>query len=390
MTTTRRGGHRRALPFVSLLAASLSIVCPARADSPMVRITTDTDGPTTRLVLTSSQAVEATVRASRGKIEIVYAEPVVVRPAEGRIDDEILSGWSLQGDRTIVLRTGPAYDSHEVFHLKNPTRLVLDLEGNRPGRGATSRGRGAPAPPSFVVVIDPGHGGAETGAVGPSGLEEKNVVLDLARRLKAALQEDGSTAVVLTRDEDRLVPLDERTAIANHNRADLFLSIHMNAARGRRAVGAETFFLAPEATDDETRTLAALENRAYEAPDAASTKAPETGAGIELILWDLAQNRYLDQSGRLAESVQAEMNGLAGTRDRGVRQAPFRVLMGATMPAVLVEAGLISNPEEESRFKSDEHKDKVVLALKRAVEQFRRVVAQADAPGGPPTAEIGR
>jgi N-acetylmuramoyl-L-alanine amidase len=225
-----------------------------------------------------------------------------------------------------------------------------------------------PAKTLPVIVLDPGHGGVETGATGPSGLQEKALTLDLAQRLKSRLERQGAT-VVLTRDDDRILPLDDRTAIANHNRAMLFISIHLNASKRKAAVGAETYFLSTGATDDEARTLAGLENKAYESPGSDGQAQPKSPPdhGLELILWDLAQNSFLAESSRLAEAVQAELNTATGVRDRGVRQAPFRVLMGATMPAVLIEAGFISNPEEEARFKDDAYKDKVVDAIARAV-----------------------
>jgi N-acetylmuramoyl-L-alanine amidase len=202
-------------------------------------------------------------------------------------------------------------------------------------------------------------------------LREKDLTLDLARRVKALLERQGAT-VVLTRDDDRVLPLDDRTAIANHNRAVLFLSIHLNASKRKTAFGAETYFLSTDATDAEARTLAAMENKAYEAPDASAgtAKAATPDRGLELILWDLAQNSYLAESSKLAEKIQNELNALTGVRDRGVRQAPFRVLMGATMPAVLVETGFISNPEEEARFKDAGYKDKVAEAIARAVSSI--------------------
>jgi len=177
--------------------------------------------------------------------------------------------------------------------------------------------------------------------------------------------------VVLTRDDDRVLPLDDRTAIANQNRADLFLSLHLNASKRKSAVGAETYFLSPSATDADAKSLAAAENASRGTADAAS--APS--AGLDLILWDLAQNSHLAESSKLAEAVQRSLNGLTGIKDRGVRQAPFRVLMGATMPAILVESGFISNPDEESRLKDDAYKDKVAHAIAQAVSEFRQQLA---------------
>jgi N-acetylmuramoyl-L-alanine amidase len=325
------------------------------------------------MVLTASRPVTASVRPAEGNIEIVYSEPVEVKPPQGRGDDGILDRWSVRGIRTVVVETGPGFRRLESFHLKNPSRLVLDLEGERSARSASSRGRPAAIKPEFVVVIDPGHGGAEVGAVGPTGLEEKEVALDLARRLKGAIQTDPTVGVVLTRDEDRVVSLDERTSVANHNRADLFLSIHLNASRGRRAAGSETYYLSDDATDDDARTVAALENRAYQPVQPFRNEQGEYEPGLERILWDLAQNQHLARSARLAESVQSELDALAGTKNRGVRQAPFRVLQGATMPAILVEVGFLSNPEEEGRLRTDEYRDRIVEAIARAIAGFRRV-----------------
>jgi N-acetylmuramoyl-L-alanine amidase len=211
--------------------------------------------------------------------------------------------------------------------------------------------------------------------VGPGGLQEKDVTLDLARRLQAVLQRsDAGLAVVLTRDEDRQVARDERTSIANQNRAELFVSLHLNSSVAKGASGAETYFLSAEATDDEARTLAGVENEAARRGELAAEPAASAG-NLDLILWDLAQNQYLADSARLAQAVQRELNELAGTRDRGVRQAPFTVLMGATMPAILVELGFVSNPAEEARLKDDAYRNRIVEALARAVQSYRQQVA---------------
>ncbi len=370
------------LVLVAVVGIGLGVGTPLVAAAPAtpIRVTFDAEGPSTRIVLTAPKSISAVVTPSRGRLEIVYSEPVSVDPPAGRTDDAILTKWSVRGDRTVVLETGPGFRRFDTFNLKNPTRLVIDLEGERPARGTVSRGAHEEQRPDFVVVIDPGHGGVETGAVGPSGVQEKELTLDIARRLKSALQTDPAVGVVLTRDEDRLVPLDERTSIANHNRADLFLSIHLNAARGRRAVGAETYYLSTDATDDDARTVAALENRAYDPVRGYRNAEGESDPGLALVLWDLAQNQYLAQSSRLAESIQAALDTLAGTKNRGVRQAPFRVLMGATMPAVLVEVGFVSNPAEEALLKTDAHKDKIVEAIAGAIKQFRSRAATIDGP----------
>ena len=336
------------------------------ADPVPVKIATDTSGASTRVVLTFAKKVTCTAAQDGGKIKVGCSGAIAPEPASGKLDDAILESFGMDGDRGLVLVTGRGFTRLDTFELKNPTRLVLDLSGTRSGK--TTAHAATPAKALPVIVIDPGHGGVETGAIGPSGLQEKDLTLDLARRLKSLLERQGTT-VVLTRDDDRVLPLDDRTAIANHNRAMLFISIHLNASKRKSAVGAETYFLATAATDAEARTLAGLENKAYEPPGTNDAGTPEVprDRGLELILWDLAQNSFLAESSKLAESVQTELNTMTGVRDRGVRQAPFRVLMGATMPAILVEAGFISNPEEEARFKDDAYKEKIAEAIARAV-----------------------
>ncbi len=353
--------------ILRLLVFTLAIGTIALAADPIaVKVTTDTSGASTRVVLTFAKKVACDVVEDPGHVKIACDAAIVASPGNGTLDDAILKSFGAEGDRTIVLSTGRGYRSVDTFDLKNPPRLVIDLQGVRSTKAVPAPAAQKSLP---VIVLDPGHGGVEVGAVGPTGLQEKDLTLDLARRLKVLLERQGAT-VVLTRDEDRVLPLDDRTAIANHNRAILFISIHLNASKRKSAVGAETYFLATAATDAEARTLAGLENKAYEPPDAAppvATPATAPDHGLELILWDLAQNSFLAESSRLAEAIQKELNTATGVRDRGVRQAPFRVLMGATMPAILIEAGFISNPEEEARFKDDAYKDKVVEAIARAV-----------------------
>ena len=360
----------RRLPLA--LAATIAVTAASAADPVAIKIAADASGSSTRVVITFDKPMECIASETAGKLRIACPEPIAPDPATRSLDDPILSGWSPDGERALVLSLGAGYRRSDTFELANPTRLVLDLQGDREGR---ARGPAVPATALPVIVLDPGHGGVETGAIGPSGLEEKDVTLDLARRLKPLLERHGVT-VVFTRDEDRVMPLDDRTAIANQNRAELFVSIHVNASKRKSAVGAETYFLSVDATDAEARTLAALENKAYAPPESqAGGSTPASGGpdrGLELILWDLAQNSYLAESSRLAELVQREMNTLTGTRDRGVRQAPFRVLMGATMPAILVEAAFISNPSEESRLTDAAAKDKIAEAIARAIVEYRR------------------
>jgi len=377
------------LIMATLLLPAVATVVGAQ-EVPTVNVTSDSSGPSTRLILTLSRPVVSVVATVDDRLEIVYAQPVRVVPSEKDLNDQILLGWTVRGDRTLVLQTGTGYTGYESFELRNPPRTVLDLQGNRAVTGTSASARKRAATAQTVIVLDPGHGGVENGAIGPGGLREKDVALDLAIRLRAVLQQGSDVTIVLTRDEDRHVDLDERTAIANYNKADLFVSIHLNASRRTGARGAETYFLSAEATDDEARILAGLENGIPGSRNGEARRSGNEPEGLDLILWDLAQNQYLAESSALAESVQRQMNALAGTRDRGVRQAPFRVLMGATMPAILVEVGFISNPDEERQLSQLGYRNRVVEALARAVREFVRGLATYTEPGEREPARIDR
>jgi N-acetylmuramoyl-L-alanine amidase len=361
------------LPTCLAFAASA-----ANAQPPIISVSVDSSADSTRLVFTHSRRVGYVVETARRDVRIRYTEPVEIRPSNAHFEDPILKRYRMRDDRTLVLDTGSAFDRYETFELRNPFRLVVDLKVAP--RASGGRGRRRPGPvASTIIVLDPGHGGVEQGAVGPTGLMEKDITLTLARRLKRELERGNrSISVVLTRDEDRLVGLDERTAIANHNRAELFLSIHVNASSRAQAGGAETYYLSTDATDSEARMLAELENESggKRAPPDERVKQ----GSLDLVLWDLAQNQYLAESSALAESIQRHLNRLTGTRNRGVRQAPFRVLMGAMMPAVLVEVGFISNEEEEEQLRRASYRARVVGAIAAAVEEFLLDLERYSAP----------
>jgi N-acetylmuramoyl-L-alanine amidase len=215
----------------------------------------------------------------------------------------------------------------------------------------------------IVLVIDPGHGGDDGGAQGPGGRFEKDMTLALARRLRAAAVDSLSIQAYLTRDGDTEVPLDERAAIANNFNADIFISLHANGSRIASATGTEVFFLSYTAADDEARRIAMQEGAILE-------KAPANDKDVGLILWDMAQAAQLEASSKLAGNLHGEISAAALSRSRGVKQAPFRVLVGATMPAALVEVGFITNPEEEKRLFSEAHQVRLVNAIIQGLGRF--------------------
>jgi N-acetylmuramoyl-L-alanine amidase len=233
-----------------------------------------------------------------------------------------------------------------------------------------------------TVVIDAGHGGEDEGARGRRGLLEKDIVLEVARGLAAKLQRSG-LRVVMTRSKDVFVPLEERTYIANDARADLFISIHANAARDDDARGSETYFMSLEASDEHASRVAARENQAFGPKAAKGSEADPLVA----ILGDLIENEHLTESSDFARGAQLRLAGLDSGPSRGVKQAPFVVLAGVQMPAALVEIGFITHPGEERELGSAKRRDAIAKLLAEAVfEHQRRHDAQrgvAPAKGAP-------
>jgi N-acetylmuramoyl-L-alanine amidase len=223
--------------------------------------------------------------------------------------------------------------------------------------------RAAQAADAFdTVVLDAGHGGEDTGARSASGMLEKDLVLRVARTLGERLRQHG-LRVVLTRNSDKFVPLEERTSIANDARGDLFVSIHANATEDPAIRGTETYFLALEASDEGARRVAARENEAF--GKAAGGIAAVQDPFIALI-GDMIATEHLQESSLLARAIQGE---LASTplRSRGVKQALFVVLNGVQMPAALVEIGFVTSPSDEATLRSGTGSRALVDALERAV-----------------------
>ena len=213
-------------------------------------------------------------------------------------------------------------------------------------------------------MIDAGHGGDEHGARGPQGTLEKDVTLGVARRLKAAIETRLGARVILTRDADQTVGLDERAAVANNNKADLFISLHANASVRASAAGAEVFYLSLGDYGAQAQRVAQGESEAL----------PVFGGGtrdIDVILWEMAQARHIEQSAELATAVEASLRQRVPMSPRAIQQAPFRVLVGANMPAVLVEMGFITNPEQERQLASEAFQSNIVQALVDSLARFR-------------------
>lgn len=219
-----------------------------------------------------------------------------------------------------------------------------------------------------LIVLDPGHGGKDPGAEGALGLQEKNIVLALAKKLKAKLEDQLEVKVLLTREDDSFISLKERTDFANRNEADLFISIHTNAAENKKADGVEVYYLS-EAKNDESRAAQALENAVVAEFEGEEALREYTQA--DYVISDLIQSAQLIESINLAYKFQNNLIIESQARDRGVKSANFYVLRGAYMPSVLVELGFISNKEEGNKLNQGSYQDKLVESLFYAIKSFK-------------------
>jgi N-acetylmuramoyl-L-alanine amidase len=261
--------------------------------------------------------------------------------------------------------------------VDNTMRLVIDLAGP-PQTDATATPPATPTtaaappelPPAFgqpvaairTIAIDPGHGGEDEGAKGAGGAKEKDLALAVGRRLKATIEARLGIRVLLTRDDDRNVPIDERTAVANNNKADLFVSLHANTSMRKTTAGAAIFY-------------AAFDKDAAKAASAGGAeRVPAFGGGlrdIEMVPWDLAQIRHLDRSSAFTVLLHEQMKDRVPMAPHPTDVAPLRVLESANMPAVLVELGYLSNADQEKLIAGDSFQTTFVQAFYDAVVRFR-------------------
>jgi len=262
----------------------------------------------------------------------------------------------------------PASPTPQATGPAPPRSDAAATTGARNGNGARSGNAGGAEPSALTIVLDPGHGGHDTGAIGPSGLMEKDVVLDLAIRLRRLLVEQLGAQVLMTRTEDVFVPLPERTAIANRARADFFISIHANAAMKRSAIGFETFFFSREPSDSDARASAQRENLLIE-PDGA--RGSDQESLLRMTLADMAVTRDMRESSQLAEHLLASLDKLLRVENRGVKSGPFYVLATAAMPAILVESAFITNPREERKLQRTEYRQRLAAAMFEGIAKYK-------------------
>jgi len=259
---------------------------------------------------------------------------------------------------------------YRVFDLSDPSRIIVDVDGAaETGVRPVVPGRGG----KIVVMLDPGHGGKDPGATGPTGLQEKDVVLTIGRMVREKLSRFPEYDIRMTRETDVFIPLEERTAMANQAGAGIFVSLHINASRNRRAEGISTYVLS-RATDREALELAAREN------GVTVQKLSE----VKFIIDDLSTYGRKKESLKLAKTVNDAIVRNISTRhgpvhDLGLKQAPFYVLVGARMTAVLVETSFISNRSEEFRLRRREYLETIADSVVEAIRYYGENAALARA-----------
>jgi len=216
-----------------------------------------------------------------------------------------------------------------------------------------------------TICIDPGHGGTDLGAVGRSKVQEKDLTLSVSKKLRRIIESKLGLTVVMTRRADEEVSLNTRVSKANNREAQLFVSIHVNSSYRKSARGPETYYVSLKATDQDAFRLSQKENNSFE-----EIEKMADSDNLKMILWNMAQTEYIKESSKLADFIQYELNVLMHTRNRGVKQAPFRVLMRAAMPAVLVEIAFLSNRGEEKQLQNDEFLNKTASAIYRGISKY--------------------
>jgi N-acetylmuramoyl-L-alanine amidase len=393
-----RNGRRWLVP-VEFVSRALGLVYDARLDLrkqsrllvigdlriPRIMVRYEPLGAAGRLTIDAAPRALSTVTQETDHLTIKYdadgldAPNPLLPPQAGT---SLVQSVRVVDATTLNVDLGPRFTGFRSTSqpVDATMRLVIDLVAP-PETAPPGPAPAAPPPPELppmfgqpgaamhTIAIDPGHGGEDDGVRSADGAKEKELTLAIARRAKAAIETRLGLRVLLTRDDDRNVPIDERTAMANNNKADLFISIHANGSMRPTTTGAAIFCAAFDR--DVAQTAAA----------AAADRLPTFGGGsrdIELVPWDLAQTRHLDRSEAFADLLEQQFHNRVSLAARPIDRAPLRVLESANMPAVLVELGFLTNAEQAALLTSDAFQNAAVQALFDAIVKFRDTLT----PGG--------
>jgi N-acetylmuramoyl-L-alanine amidase len=347
---------------------------------PQVTVRIDAVGTAARVTIDVAPATPHVVSQEGSRINVRFtAEAIDPTIPASPVPDLITSVHPGDAAASLAIDLGPRFGSFRTADTagdRGGGRITLDIA---PQATQSTQAPQAPAPPAppepppladfspsgalRTIVVDAGHGGDDTGARGAGGTLEKNVTMSVARRLEAALESRLGVRVILTRDGDRNVDLDERAAVANNNKADLFISLHANASVRDSMSGAEIFYLSLQDYGEEGQRAA------HE-----TEPVPVFGGGmrdIEVPPWEMAQARYIDRSAVLAAAAEGALRERVAMSPRALQQAPLRVLVGANMPAILVEMAFLTNEKQEHEVSTDAFQNGIVQGLVEAIVRFR-------------------
>jgi N-acetylmuramoyl-L-alanine amidase len=359
---------------------------------PRVAARAESVGTTTRVTLDVAPPTPHTVTQEGSKILVRFdADALDAADLRANITSDTLQGIHT-GDapQTVTLDLGPRFGTSRITDQPAPAgaaRIIIDLVSQAetpqpaPAQPQQPQPPAAPEPPLLdlppagglrTIVIDAGHGGDDIGARGPQGMLEKNIALGVAHRLKASIEARLGVRVLLTRDGDQNVGPDQRAAVANNNKADLFVSLHASASVRPAVAGAQVYYL----------TLAGYGADANAASRGNPEALPVVGGGsreIDIIPWEMAQGRYVQQSAAFAGAIESALRERVPMSARALQQAPLRVLVGVNMPAVLVEMGFLTNAAQEQQLASEAFQNTLAQALTEGIVRYR---AGAPAAGG--------
>jgi len=383
-----RSGRRWLVP-VEFISRALGLIYDARLDLrkpsrllvigdlrvPRLTVRYDTQINAARLTIDASPRASSTVSQDGDHLTIKFdadALDVANPPLPPPGPQSLATAVRVVDATTIAVDLGPRFSGFRSTsqQVETAARLAIDLVAQADATPPPPPPPPPDIPPAFgqassaihTIAIDPGHGGDDDGARSASGLKEKDLTLAVARRAKAAIEARLGLRVLLTRDDDRNVPLDERTSMANNNKADLFISLHANASMRPPTTGLTIF-------------CAAFDKDAAQAASAGgSERLPTFGGGsrdIEMVPWDLAQTRHIDQSETFAQLLEQQFQNRVPLASRPIDRAPLRVLESANMPAVLVELGYLSNADQAKVLGGDGFQNNAVQAIYDAIVRYR-------------------
>ena len=291
-----------------------------------------------------------------------------IRRSDSRGVVRNITADQLKNTAQIAFQIKTKVESHELYQSKDPSEIVVSLRtpmDNSIARIKEVKNRWK----LDTIVLDAGHGGKDPGTMGPRGTKEKDIALDITKRVGLLLEKNTKLKVIYTREEDIFIPLWKRTKIANESNGKVFLSIHLNGSPNKSAYGFETYLLRPGKTEDAIE-VASRENEVIKFEERTDNRYKDL-SGENLIMATMAQSIFMRESEELAAMIQEEMAKKIKSKNRGVKQAGFHVLIGASMPNILIEAGYLTNRNEEKNLRNTKYRQAIANCIYKAVVKFR-------------------